>query len=182
MTNPSSLVVVCFHLWIVSVWLITFGETKSSPQLARFMAVLQQQRQQQAGVLGGSSKLSPSHHGGVGGGGPKLPGADTLLHPGLTASMADMHQKSLGPYSGQHYYTRRLKISLKNTFQQDTDQTKMFDGLNIFLCFSFSNLPMSRVWIWSQPSRSRPGGIRGAKGPRESAVPLQVDDGGTVVS
>lgn len=72
----------------------------SFPQLARIMAVLQQQRQQQAGVLGGSSKLSPSHHGGVGGGGPKLPGADTLLHPGLAGSIADMHQKSLGPYSG----------------------------------------------------------------------------------
>ncbi|XP_056885784.1 trinucleotide repeat-containing gene 6B protein isoform X2 [Takifugu flavidus] len=72
-------------------------------QLARIMALLQQQRQQQqqqAGVLGGSSKLSPSHHGGVGGGGPKLPGADTLLHPGLTGSIADMHQKNLGPYSG----------------------------------------------------------------------------------
>lgn len=72
---------------------------KISLQLARIMAMLQQ-RQQQAGVLGGSSKLSPSHHGGVGGGGPKLPGADTLLHPGLTGSIADMHQKSLGPYSG----------------------------------------------------------------------------------
>ena len=64
------------------------------------MAVLQQHRQQQAGVLGGSSKLSPSHQGGVGGGGPKLPGADNLLHLGLTGSIADMHQKSLGPYSG----------------------------------------------------------------------------------
>ncbi|XP_034056311.1 trinucleotide repeat-containing gene 6B protein isoform X3 [Gymnodraco acuticeps] len=68
-------------------------------QLARIMAVLQQQRQQQqAGGLGSSSKLSPSHHGGVGG--PKLPGADSLPHPGLAASVADLHQKNLGPYSG----------------------------------------------------------------------------------
>ncbi|KAM9336829.1 trinucleotide repeat-containing gene 6B protein [Symphorus nematophorus] len=70
-------------------------------QLARIMAVLQQQRQQQQlGGLGGSSKLSPSHHGGVGGGGPKLPGADPLPHPGLAGSVADLHQKTLGPYSG----------------------------------------------------------------------------------
>ncbi|XP_074518731.1 trinucleotide repeat-containing gene 6B protein isoform X2 [Halichoeres trimaculatus] len=70
-------------------------------QLARIMAVLQQQRQQQqVGGLGGSSKLSPSHHGGVGGGGPKLPGVDPLPHPGLAGSMADLHQKTLGPYSG----------------------------------------------------------------------------------
>lgn len=67
------------------------------PQLARIMAVL---RQQQAGGLGGGSKLSPSHHGGIGGGGAKLPGADPLPHPGLTGSVADLHQKSLGPYSG----------------------------------------------------------------------------------
>ncbi|XP_028263357.1 trinucleotide repeat-containing gene 6B protein isoform X2 [Parambassis ranga] len=67
-------------------------------QLARIMAVLQQQRQQQqVGGLGGSSKLSPSHHGG---GGPKLPGADSLPHPGLAGSVADLHQKTLGPYSG----------------------------------------------------------------------------------
>lgn len=66
------------------------------------MAVLQQQRQQQqVGGLGGSSKLSPSHHGGVGAGGPKLPGADPLPHPGLAGSMADLHQKSLGAYSGE---------------------------------------------------------------------------------
>nr|XP_046232380.1 trinucleotide repeat-containing gene 6B protein isoform X2 [Scatophagus argus] len=70
-------------------------------QLARIMAVLQQQRQQQqVGGLGSSSKLSPSHHGGVGGGGPKLPGADPLSHPGLVGSVADLHQKTLGPYSG----------------------------------------------------------------------------------
>uniref|UniRef100_A0A669DE20 Trinucleotide repeat containing adaptor 6B n=2 Tax=Oreochromis niloticus TaxID=8128 RepID=A0A669DE20_ORENI len=67
-------------------------------QLARIMAVLQQQRQ--VGGLSGSSKLSPSHHGGSGGGGPKLPGADPLSHPGLAASVADLHQKNLGPYSG----------------------------------------------------------------------------------
>ncbi|XP_030610384.1 trinucleotide repeat-containing gene 6B protein isoform X2 [Archocentrus centrarchus] len=68
-------------------------------QLAKIMAVLQQQRQQQQG-LGVSSKLSPSHHVGGGGGGPKLPGADPLPHPGLAASVADLHQKTLGPYSG----------------------------------------------------------------------------------
>ncbi|KAG8009015.1 Trinucleotide repeat-containing gene 6B protein, partial [Nibea albiflora] len=69
-------------------------------QLARIMAVLQQQRQQQqVGGLGGSSKLSPSHHGGIGGGGPKLPGADPLPHPSLAGSVADLHQKTLGPYS-----------------------------------------------------------------------------------
>uniref|UniRef100_A0A8C5GER4 TNRC6 PABC binding domain-containing protein n=1 Tax=Gouania willdenowi TaxID=441366 RepID=A0A8C5GER4_GOUWI len=68
-------------------------------QLARIMAVLQQQRQQQqqVGGLSGSSKLSPSHHGGLG---PKLPMADPLPHPGLSASVADLHQKNLGPYSG----------------------------------------------------------------------------------
>lgn len=65
------------------------------------MAVL---RQQQAGGLGGSSKLSPSHHSGIGGGGAKLPGADPLPHPGLAGSVADMHQKSLGPYSGLWSY------------------------------------------------------------------------------
>lgn len=98
--NSSSffLLLGCFPTAFVR--LITFEKKKSFPQLARIMAVLQQQRQQQAGVLGGSSKLSPSHHGGVGGGGPKLPGADTLLHPGLTGTIADMHQKSLGSYSG----------------------------------------------------------------------------------
>ncbi|KAM9716734.1 trinucleotide repeat-containing gene 6B protein isoform 2-T2 [Menidia menidia] len=68
-------------------------------QLARIMAMIQQQQRQphQVGGLGGSSKLSPSHHGGVG---PKLPGADPLPHPGLAGSMAEIHQKSLGPYSG----------------------------------------------------------------------------------
>ncbi|XP_069012136.1 trinucleotide repeat-containing gene 6B protein isoform X4 [Embiotoca jacksoni] len=70
-------------------------------QLARIMAVLQQQRQQQqVGGLGSSSKLSPSHHGGGVGGGPKLPGADPLPHPSLAGSVADLHQKTLGPYSG----------------------------------------------------------------------------------
>uniref|UniRef100_A0A1A7X286 Trinucleotide repeat containing 6B n=1 Tax=Iconisemion striatum TaxID=60296 RepID=A0A1A7X286_9TELE len=67
-------------------------------QLARIMAVLQQQRQlQQVGGLGGSSKLSPSHQGGVG---PKLSGAETLPHPGLAGSVADLQQKALGSYSG----------------------------------------------------------------------------------
>uniref|UniRef100_G3NL36 Trinucleotide repeat containing adaptor 6Ba n=1 Tax=Gasterosteus aculeatus aculeatus TaxID=481459 RepID=G3NL36_GASAC len=67
-------------------------------QLARIMAVLQQQRQQQqVGGLGGSSKLSPSHHGGVG---PKLLGPDSLPHHGLAGSVADLHQKNLGPYTG----------------------------------------------------------------------------------
>ncbi|XP_049615162.1 trinucleotide repeat-containing gene 6B protein isoform X2 [Syngnathus scovelli] len=66
-------------------------------QLARIMAVLQQQRQQQqVGSLGGSIKLSPSHHGGSG---AKLHGADTLPHQGLAGSVADLHQKTLGPYS-----------------------------------------------------------------------------------
>ncbi|XP_077358244.1 trinucleotide repeat-containing gene 6B protein isoform X2 [Festucalex cinctus] len=73
-------------------------------QLARIMAVLQQQRQQQqqqqqqqqVGSLGGSIKLSPSHHSG---GGAKLHGADSLPHQGLAGSVADLHQKTLGPYS-----------------------------------------------------------------------------------
>lgn len=75
--------------------------------------MLQQQRQQQqVGGLGGSSKLSPSHHGGGGGGGPKLPGPDSLPHPGLAGSVADLHQKTLGPYSGEllfldQFYTEK---------------------------------------------------------------------------
>ncbi|KAJ3608353.1 hypothetical protein NHX12_025401 [Muraenolepis orangiensis] len=71
-------------------------------QLARIMAVLRQQ-QQAGGVggLGGSSKLSPSHlGGGVGLGGPKLPGVESLGHGGLGGSVADMHQKAHGGYSG----------------------------------------------------------------------------------
>ncbi|XP_055085441.1 trinucleotide repeat-containing gene 6B protein isoform X2 [Periophthalmus magnuspinnatus] len=69
-------------------------------QLARIMAVLQQQRQQQqVGGLGGGSKLSPSHHT-AGGMGPKMPGADPLSHSGLAASVADLQQKTHGPYSG----------------------------------------------------------------------------------
>ncbi|KAM8887820.1 trinucleotide repeat-containing gene 6B protein isoform 1-T1 [Synchiropus picturatus] len=68
-------------------------------QLARIMAVLQQQRQQQqVGGLGSSNtKLSPSHHGGIG---AKLPGADPLPNQGMSASIADLHQKHPGPYSG----------------------------------------------------------------------------------
>ncbi|XP_046709495.1 trinucleotide repeat-containing gene 6B protein isoform X2 [Silurus meridionalis] len=68
-------------------------------QLARIMAVLQQQRQQQqhAGNVGGSSKLSPSH---LGSGSQKIPMSDSLSHPGLGASVADMHQKSSPAYSG----------------------------------------------------------------------------------
>ncbi|XP_028990771.1 trinucleotide repeat-containing gene 6B protein isoform X2 [Betta splendens] len=66
-------------------------------QLARIMAVLRQQ--QQIGGLSGSSKHSPSHHGGVVGGGPKLPGADPTAHPNFAGSVADLHQKTLGPYS-----------------------------------------------------------------------------------
>ncbi|XP_051928346.1 trinucleotide repeat-containing gene 6B protein isoform X3 [Hippocampus zosterae] len=67
-------------------------------QLARIMAVLQQQRQQQqVGGLGGNLKLSPSHHGGSG---AKLHGVDSLPHQGLAGSVADLHQKTFGPYSG----------------------------------------------------------------------------------
>nr|XP_057917258.1 trinucleotide repeat-containing gene 6B protein isoform X2 [Doryrhamphus excisus] len=67
-------------------------------QLARIMAVLQQQRQQQqVGSLGGNVKLSPSHHGGSG---AKLPGAESLPHQSLAGTVADLHQKTLGPYSG----------------------------------------------------------------------------------
>lgn len=72
------------------------------------MAVLQQQRQQQqqqqlggtgVGVgVGLSSKLSPSHLGGVG---PKMPMSDSLAHPGLGGSVADLHPKAQGPYSGE---------------------------------------------------------------------------------
>ncbi|XP_077594881.1 trinucleotide repeat-containing gene 6B protein isoform X2 [Stigmatopora nigra] len=66
-------------------------------QLARIMAIVQQQqRQQVGGTLGGNIKLSPSHHGG---GGAKLHGGDSLPHQGLAASVADLHQKTLGPYS-----------------------------------------------------------------------------------
>ncbi|KAM4715068.1 LOW QUALITY PROTEIN: trinucleotide repeat-containing gene 6B protein [Anableps anableps] len=65
-------------------------------QLARIMAVLQRQHQQ-IGGLGGSSKFSPPHHGGVG---PKLPGAETLPHPGLAGSVAELQPKPFGPYSG----------------------------------------------------------------------------------
>ncbi|KAI4904321.1 hypothetical protein NFI96_015182, partial [Prochilodus magdalenae] len=65
-------------------------------QLARIMAVLQQQRQQQVGSAVGSSKLSPSH---LGSGGPKMPVSDSLSHPGLGGSVADLHQKSAA-YSG----------------------------------------------------------------------------------
>lgn len=74
-----------------------------SPQLARIMAVLQQQqqRQQQVGGLGSSAKLSPSHHGG---GGAKLPGVDPLSHQGLAGSVADLHQKTLGAYSGEPWF------------------------------------------------------------------------------
>ncbi|KAL0179633.1 hypothetical protein M9458_025075, partial [Cirrhinus mrigala] len=64
------------------------------------MAVLQQQRQQQqqhVGGTGGSSKLSPSH---LGGSGPKMPMSDPLSHPGLAGSVADLHQKTQGTYSG----------------------------------------------------------------------------------
>ena len=67
--------------------------------------MLQQQRQQQqGGGLGGSSKLSPSHHGVGGMGGPKLPVADPLPHPGLSGSVADLHSKNLGPYSGEQLF------------------------------------------------------------------------------
>lgn len=60
------------------------------------MAVLQQQRQQQqVGSVGGSSKLSPSHLGG-----PKMPMSDSLTHPGLAGSVADLHQKTQSTYSG----------------------------------------------------------------------------------
>ncbi|XP_053367087.1 trinucleotide repeat-containing gene 6B protein isoform X4 [Clarias gariepinus] len=67
-------------------------------QLARIMAVLQQQRQQQqqAGSVGGTSKLSPSH---LGSGSQKMPMSDSLSHPGLGGSVADLHQKSPA-YSG----------------------------------------------------------------------------------
>ncbi|XP_036416334.1 trinucleotide repeat-containing gene 6B protein isoform X3 [Colossoma macropomum] len=72
-------------------------------QLARIMAVLQQQRQQQqqqqqqqVGSAVGSSKLSPSH---LGSGGPKMPMSDSLSHPGLGGSVADLHLKS-ATYSG----------------------------------------------------------------------------------
>ncbi|XP_056153244.1 trinucleotide repeat-containing gene 6B protein isoform X2 [Lampris incognitus] len=80
-------------------------------QLARIMAVLQQQRQQQAGGLGGlggSSKLSPSHFAGGAGGVPKLPGADSLPHPGLGGPMADLHQKTHSGYSG---FTSGINLS-----------------------------------------------------------------------
>ncbi|XP_049320435.1 trinucleotide repeat-containing gene 6B protein isoform X4 [Astyanax mexicanus] len=68
-------------------------------QLARIMAVLQQQRQQQqqVGSTGGSSKLSPSH---LGSGGPKMPMPDSLTHPAMGGSVADLHQKSSAAYSG----------------------------------------------------------------------------------
>lgn len=71
--------------------------------------MLQQQRQQQqVGGLNTSSKLSPSHLGG----GVKLPGSDPLPHPGLAGSVADLHQKSLGPYSGEPLFLHWLYIYL----------------------------------------------------------------------
>uniref|UniRef100_A0A1A8MMS7 Trinucleotide repeat containing 6B n=1 Tax=Nothobranchius pienaari TaxID=704102 RepID=A0A1A8MMS7_9TELE len=87
---------------------------QSDPQqLARIMAVLQQQRQlQQVGGLGGSSKLSPSHQGGVG---PKLPGAETLPHPGLAGSVADLQQKTLGSYSGFGSGVNRTGLDLSSS-------------------------------------------------------------------
>jgi len=61
-------------------------------------------RQQQAagvgGVGGGGSKLSPSHLG-VGVAGSKLPGVEALGHAGLGGSVADMHPKAHGGYSGE---------------------------------------------------------------------------------
>ncbi|KAG5832470.1 hypothetical protein ANANG_G00291500 [Anguilla anguilla] len=63
-------------------------------QLARVMAILQQQQRQQQGV---GSKLSPSH---LGGGAPKQPMADPLPHPGMGGSLADLHPKTQGGYSG----------------------------------------------------------------------------------
>lgn len=90
------------YLSASSSQLLTLGFLSS--QLARIMAVLQQQRQQQVGGLSGSSKLSPSHHGGGIGGGPRLPGADPLPHPGLAGSVADLHQKTLGPLPGEQLF------------------------------------------------------------------------------
>lgn len=72
--------------------------------------MLQQQRQQQVGGLSASSKLSPSHHVGGVGGGPKLPGSDPLPHQGLAGSVADLHQKTLGPYSGEQLFLHWLYI------------------------------------------------------------------------
>uniref|UniRef100_A0A3Q3LE51 Trinucleotide repeat containing adaptor 6Bb.1 n=1 Tax=Mastacembelus armatus TaxID=205130 RepID=A0A3Q3LE51_9TELE len=72
-------------------------------QLARIMAILQQQKQHQQGgvgggaVGGGSSKLSPSH---LGGGLSKQPMVDPLPHPGMGGSLADLHAKTQGMYSG----------------------------------------------------------------------------------
>lgn len=95
-THFSLLVLFCFCFLLPPLqWLFLFFVISS--QLARIMAVLQQQRQ--VGGLSSSSKLSPSHHGG--GGGPKLPVADPMSHPGLAPSVADLHQKNLGPYSGK---------------------------------------------------------------------------------
>lgn len=63
-------------------------------------------------------------------------------------------------------------FGLLNSFRKKT--------LSLFLYFH--NVHISRVWIWSQPSRSRPGRNWGSEGSREPAIPLQVDDGGTIVS
>ncbi len=72
------------------------------------MAVLQQQRQQQhVGGPGGSSKLSPSH---LGGSGPKMSMSDPLSHPGLAGSVADLHQKTQGTYSGESFFILKSPI------------------------------------------------------------------------
>lgn len=75
------------------------------------MAVLQQQRQQQqhVGGTGGSSKLSPSH---LGGSGPKMPMSDPLSHPGLAGSVADLHQKTQGAYSGESVFILNCLVRL----------------------------------------------------------------------
>lgn len=92
--------------------------------------MLQQQRQQQqVGGLGGSSKLSPSHHVGGGIGGPKLPGSDPLPHPGLAGSVADMHQKTLGPYSGESLFPDWLHEREKKTLVLIT--SKVFFKRNV---------------------------------------------------
>lgn len=144
-----------------------------SSQLARIMAVLQQQRQQQqVGGLSGSSKHSPSHHGGVVGGGPKLPGADPTPHPGFAGSVADLHQKTLGPYSSEQLY-------LWSLYKQTLLRVTLLSKANHLPCVC-----LHRLWRWNEPSWSRSGrlgggGRGGHEGPGSSAVPLQMDDGRT---
>lgn len=111
-------------------------------QLARIMAVLQQQRQQQqqqhlGGTVGGS-KLSPSH---LGGSGPKMPMSDAISHPGLAGSVADLHQKTQGTYSGEIFHI--VFISIFPIWSSDTCQPNRKMQKNISRYIILSNISIN---------------------------------------